>query len=94
MWEFFQGFAIVYGKKESSDERIRQAWHAMKIVLFTIPIAGVFSFLVSVVAIIGYLSNPEFLGPHFAVAVLSLFYCCIMEILLIPTAARLRKKIK
>ena len=70
LWDFFQGFAIVYGKKEYSDERITQAWLAMKIVLVTIPIAGVFSFLVSVVAIIGHLSNPELLGPHLAVAIL------------------------
>ncbi len=94
MWEFFQGFSIVYGKKEYSDERIIQAWLAMKIVLVTIPIAGVFSFLVSVVAIIGHLSDIELLGPHFAVAILSLFYCSVAEILLIPTAVRLRKKIR
>lgn len=93
LWDFFQSFSIVYGKKEYSDERIAHAWCAMKTVLATIPIAGVFTFLVSVVAIIGYLSNPELLGPHFAVAVLSLFYCCIAEILLIPTAVRLRKKL-
>lgn len=92
MWDFFQGFGIVYGRKEYSDERIIQAWLAMKTVLVTIPVSGVFSFLVSVVAIIGHLSNIELLGPHLAVAILSLFYCCIMEILLIPTAVRLRKK--
>lgn len=93
LWDFFQGFAVVYGKKEFTDERITHAWYAMKTVLVTIPIAGVFTFLVSVVAIIGFLSSPELLGPHFAVAILSLFYCCIAEILLIPTAVRLRKKI-
>lgn len=93
LWDFLQGFAIVYGKKDYSDERILQAYHAMKTVLVTIPIAGVFTFLVSVVAIVGYLHNPELLGPHFAVAILSLFYCCVTEILLIPTAVRLRKKI-
>lgn len=92
LWDFFQGFSIVYGKKEYSKERIEQAWNAMKTVLVTIPIAGAFSFLVSVVAIIGFLSQPELLGPHLAVAILSLFYCCIVEILLIPTAVRLHKK--
>lgn len=65
----------------------------MKTVLITIPIAGVFAFLVSVVAIIGYLFKPELLGPNLAVAILSMFYCCIAEMLLIPTAVRLRKKV-
>lgn len=93
LWDFFQGFSIVYGKKEVSDERISHAWYAMKTVLITIPIAGVFAFLVSVVAIIGYLFKPELLGPNLAVAILSMFYCCIAEILLIPTAVRLKKKV-
>ena len=94
LWDFFQGFAIVYGKKEYSDERIIEAWYAMKTVLVTIPIAGAFSFLVSLVAIIGFLFQTEVLGPNLAVAILSLFYCCVAEILLIPTAVRLRKKIR
>ena len=94
LWDFFQGFAIVYGKKEHSDERIIEAWYAMKTVLVTIPIAGAFSFLVSLVAIIGFLFQTEVLGPNLAVAILSLFYCCVAEILLIPTAVRLRKKIR
>lgn len=94
LWDFFQGFAIVYGKKEYSDERILQAYLAMKTVLVTIPFAGIFSFLVGVVAIIAHISMPELLGPNLAVAILSIFYCCVAEILLIPTAVRLRKKIR
>lgn len=93
MWDFFQAFAIVYGKKEYSMERIRAAWCAMKTVLCVIPMAGVFSFTVSIVAIIGFLKNIELLGSHMAVAVLSVFYCSIAEIFLIPTAVRLYKKI-
>lgn len=91
-WDFGQAFRIVYGKKEHSHEQIKDAWCAMKTVLYTIPVAGVFSLLVSLVAIIGHLSNSELLGPHLAVAILSVFYCSIIEILLIPTAVRLYKK--
>lgn len=94
LWDFVQSFTIVYGKRQYSNERIEDAWCAMKTVLCTIPVAGVFTFLVSVVAIIGYLNDISMLGPHMAVAILSMFYCSIMEILLIPTAVRLRKKNK
>lgn len=94
LWDFVQGFGIVYGKKDYSDEQMKNAWCAMKTVLCTIPVAGIFTFLVSIVAIIGYLTNKELLGPHMAVAVLSMFYCSIGEILLIPTAARLYRKVK
>lgn len=92
LWDFGQVFAIVYGKKEYHDEQVKNSWCAMKTVLCTIPIAGVFTLLVSLVAIIGHLSNTELLGPHIAVAVLSVFYCSIVEILLMPTAVRLYKK--
>lgn len=94
LWDFGQAFVIVYGKGSHGNEQIKDAWCAMKTVLGTVPIAGVFTFLVGIVAIIGHLSNPELLGPHMAVAILSVFYCCIIEILLIPTAVRLYKRIK
>lgn len=94
LWDFVQGFVIVYGKKDYSDEQIKNAWCAMKTVLVTVPIAGVFTLLVSVVAIIGYLTRIELLGPHIAVAILSVFYCSVMEILLMPTAVRLYRKVK
>lgn len=92
IWDFRQVFVIVYGKKEHSDEQIKASWGAMKTVLFTIPLAGMFTFVVGVVAIIQHLSDVTLLGPNLAVAILSIFYCCVMEILLIPTAVRLHKK--
>lgn len=94
LWDFGQAFAICYGKKEYHDEQIKNSWCAMKTVLCTIPVAGVFTLLVSLVAIIGFLRNPDLLGPHMAVAILSVFYCSIIEILLMPTAVRLKKKMR
>ena len=94
LWDFGQAFVVVYGKSNYAEEQIKNAWCAMKTVLYTIPIAGVFTFFVSIIAIIGHLSNPDLLGPHLAVAILSVFYCSIIEILLIPTAVRLYKKMR
>ena len=94
LWDFGQVFAIVYGTKEYYDEQIKNSWCAMKTVLYTIPLAGIFTFLVGMVAFIGHLETPEALGPNLAVAILSVFYCCTIEILLMPTAVRLYKKIK
>lgn len=93
LWDFGQAFLIVFGKKEHSEAQIKSSWCAMKTVLVTVPFAGLFSFLVGTVAIIGHLSDPDLLGPYLAVAILSLFYCTIVEILLIPIAVRLKKKI-
>ncbi len=93
IWDFGQAFVIVYGTENHNEKQLKEAWCAMKTVLCTIPIAGIFSFLVSIVAIIGHLQNPALLGPHMAVAILSVFYCSIIEILLIPTAVRLHRKL-
>ena len=91
IWDFRQAFAIVYGKREYGNEQIKTSWHAMKTVLFTIPFAGIFTFIVGVVAIIQHITDMTMLGPNLAVAILSLFYCCMIEILLIPTAVRLQR---
>ena len=93
LWDFRQAFAIVYGSREYHEDELKKAWCAMKTVLYTIPLAGVFAFLVGLVVIVGYLFNTESLGPCLAVAILSLFYCTIIEILLIPTAVRLYRKL-
>ncbi|MBQ8518159.1 MAG: helix-turn-helix domain-containing protein [Agathobacter sp.] len=93
LWDFLQGFNIVYGKKNYTYDQMKSSWCAMKMVLCTIPIAGVFTFVVGIIAVIAFLSDLNKLGPHVAVAILAVFYCCIVEILLMPTAVRLYKKI-
>lgn len=93
LWDFGEAFRIVYGKKEYTENQMKLAWTAMKTVLYTVPLSGLFSFLVSSVTIIGLLNDPAVLGPNMAIAILSLFYCAIIEILLMPTAVRLKKKL-
>ncbi len=93
LWDFREAFRIVYGKKDYTENQMKLAWTAMKTVLYTVPLSGVFSFLVSSVTIIGHLNDLAVLGPNMSIAMLSLFYCAIIEILLIPTAVRLKKKL-
>ncbi len=90
--DFFQGFFVIYGKKAYGNETIRDSWIAMKTTLYIIPVTGVLICFVSLVVIIGTLDKPEMLGPLIAVAMLPIFYSAILDILLMPTAVRLRKK--
>ena len=92
--DFVRAFSICYGKREFHEEQIWNSWATMKMVLFVIPIASVFSFIVSFIAIIGRLSNPELLGPHINVALLSVFYCSVIEILLMPMTMKLHRKLR
>ena len=91
--DFFMGFLICYGKKEYTYEEICGAWIAMKLVLNSILLAGAFTSMVGLVAIIGIVEEPEKLGPSLAVAMLTVFYSICFEILLTPTAALLKKKL-
>ncbi|MBQ8627701.1 MAG: helix-turn-helix domain-containing protein [Agathobacter sp.] len=91
--DFFYGFLIVYGKREYGYETIRDAWLAIKMVLYIIPLTGLLICFVSFIVIIGTLNRPEMLGPYIAIAMLAIFYGVIFDIFLMPTAVRLRKKI-
>ena len=87
------GFAIVFGKAECSKEMMRDAWCAMKTVLFTLPLTGVFIFVVYFVGIMATLDKLEMIMPNLAVAMLSMFYSVLFEVFLVPIAVRLHKKI-
>lgn len=90
--DFVHAFSICYGNKEYSDNQIKNSWAVMRMVLCVIPIAGIFSFVVNIIAIISHLTNVELLGPRVNVALLSVFYCAVIEILLMSTAMRLFRK--
>jgi len=92
LWDFAHAFAICYGTRDYPEEDKKNAWAAFKMVLCVIPLAGVFSFVVGLITIVGVLSTPEMLGPSVLVALLSLFYPAVIEILLMPTAMKLYKK--
>ena len=91
--DFCMGFAIVFGKAECSKEVMRDAWCAMKTVLFTLPLTGVFIFVVYFVGIMAMLDKLEMIIPNLAVAMLSMFYSVLFEVFLVPIAVRLHKKI-
>ena len=91
--DFFQGFAIVYAKKECGRESLADVWLAMKTMLYIIPITGMLVCGVSLIVIIAMLDNLTMLGPYIAVSLLSIFYSAIFDILLMPTAIRVKKKL-
>ena len=62
---------------------------AFKLVLIALPIEGMVASLIAFIAILGKLNDPATLGPYLAVAILTMLYSLIIEILLLPVAARL-----
>jgi len=55
--------------------------------------AGIVCMLMSCVTILGYLSNPADLGPNMAVAILTMFYAILFEMLLLPLQLEAKRRI-
>lgn len=88
--DFFKGIAFFFGKnKEITAEELRRTLAAFKLVLIGLPIGGVVASLIAFVAILGKINDISTLGPNMAVAILTILYSLILEVLLIPMAAKL-----
>ncbi len=88
--DFGRGFVLFFGRnKEVEKEELMRTQAAFKLVLIALPIEGMVASLIAFIAILGKLNDPATLGPYMAVAILTMLYSLIIEILLLPVAARL-----
>lgn len=88
--DFFRGIAFFFGKnKKLEAEEVKRSMAAFKLILIALPIGGAAASLIAFVAILGKLNEPATLGPRLAVAILTLLYSLILEVLLLPIAAKL-----
>lgn len=55
--------------------------------------AGVICMLMSIITILGNLSSLEYLGPNLAVAILTILYAVILEMLLLPLQLEVKRRI-
>ena len=70
-------------------EELRRTLAAFKLVLVGLPIGGFAASLIAFVAILGKMNDISSLGPNLAVAILTLLYSLVIELLLLPMAAKL-----
>ena len=93
---FCRAFYICYGKcTDKTYEEITSAYKALKLVVCSLLLSGGF---VHIVALIGFLPEIayldwELIGANIAVSMLSLFYGVGLALLLLPTIAKLNKKL-
>ena len=88
--DFFRGITFFFGKrKDISFEELNHTLAAFKLVLIALPLEGFTASLIAFVAILGKLDDVSKLGPNIAVAILTLLYSLIIELLLLPIAAKL-----
>ncbi len=88
--DFFRGLKFFFGKKKEMDsEMLCCTKAAFKLVLIALPVEGMVMSLIAIVAVIGLLDNVEYLGPNLAVAILTLLYSLVLEVLILPVAGKL-----
>ena len=86
LWkDFNNSFRLTVGKKLSgSFKEIKRAIAAVQLVRKSAMYAAIFSVCISFVIIMTQLSRPEVFGVNLAVAVLSILYAALINIIFLP----------
>lgn len=82
--DFFRAFPIaVSKKKEYSVREMKRSALAVQMMMRLVMYAGVFSTFIALVQILGGLDAPEQIGPHIAIAVLTILYAVMIDMILL-----------
>ena len=88
--DFFYSFVLYFSNYSTvSKEKVQHCLLSVKLMLITILLAGAFSTMVGIIAILAARLEPEILGVNIAVASLSLLYSLILDIFLLPVWKKL-----
>ncbi len=72
---------------------LRRALDVVEMIQKQVIYAGVICMLMSIIVILGNLSSLEYLGPNLAVAILTILYAVIFEMLLLPLQLEVKRRI-
>lgn len=88
--DFVYGFRICYGTKNIvSCECVMKSYVAMKLVMVTAILAGLFTAIISIVALLGNLADFSTVGNKLIIVLMSIMYSIGINLLLLPTLIRL-----
>lgn len=91
--DFLRAFKLLNKKYQCHLSELRRTLDAVEMMQKQVLCAGVFSMLFSFVFVLAALDSPEKLGPNMAVAVLTIFYAVIIEMLLLPLQIEVKRRI-
>lgn len=93
--DFIYGFRICYGSNKIVDkEGVVRSYAAMKLVMVSSILAGIFAAIISIVAMLGNLADYMRLGHMLITVLMSILYSVIINLLFLPTAVRLYVMVK
>ena len=92
---FFSGIILCFKKDSTRNpEEISSSIKAFKLALVSNILAGLFGTILGTVLILGHGLDSKALGPNIAVALVTLFYAVIFDIVLVAFRGRLEKYMK
>lgn len=92
--DFVRAFPLGFGKQEKGGkEEVQMALTAVKTVLLTLPISGVLVFVTGFILFSDSQADGGELLHNMGAAMLAFLYSILMDLLLLPVAVRLRRRL-
>lgn len=91
--DFLRAWKLLKKNYTCHLSEIRRALDAVEMMQKQLVYAGIISMLLSFVHVLGRLSDPASLGPNVAVAILTMLYAVIFEMLLLPLQIEAKRRI-
>lgn len=91
--DFLRAFKLLNKQYKCHLSELRRTLDAVEMMQKQVLCAGVFSMLFSFVYVLAAVDTPENLGPNMAIAVLTIFYAVIIEMLLLPLQIEAKRRI-
>lgn len=94
MWkDFLRAWKLLKKNYACHLSEIRRSLDVVEMMQKQLIYAGIISMLLSLVHVLGMLSDPASLGPNVAVAILTMLYAVILEMLLLPLQMEAKRRI-
>lgn len=94
MWkDFLRAWKLLKRNYTCHLSEIRRSLDVVEMMQKQLVYAGIISMLISLVHILGMLSDLASLGPNLAVAILTMLYALILEMLLLPLQMEAKRRI-
>ena len=94
MWQdFLRAWKLLKKSYTCHLGEIRRSLDVVEMMQKQLVYAGIISMLLSLVHVLGMLSDPASLGPNIAVAILTMLYAVILEMLLLPLQMEAKRRI-
>lgn len=94
MWkDFKRAFSLLRKKYTCHLSELRRTLDVVEMMQRQLIYAGIIGMLLSFIHLLHMLSEPESIGPNLSVAILTILYAMILEMLLLPLQLEVKRRI-